>query len=195
MSTADRDKWDERYRTGSYKARNHPTQLLADWLDELPRGRALDVACGAGRNALFLAEHGYTVDGVDISAVALDRARTTAAERGLDINWLQVDLEPRSLPRAQYDLIVLVRYTDDRLIGQLGEHLNDGGYLLCEEHLPTDCEVVGPSSGKFRLAPNALLQMANGLRVIYYREGLIEDPDGRTAALAQLIACRGQAAF
>jgi SAM-dependent methyltransferase len=195
MSTADRDKWDERYRTGSYKARNHPTQLLADWLDELPRGRALDVACGAGRNALFLAEHGYTVDGVDISAVALDRARTTAAERGLGINWLQVDLEPGSLPRAQYDLIVLVRYTDDRLIGQLGEHLNDGGYLLCEEHLQTDCEVVGPSSGKFRLAPNALLQMANGLRVIYYREGLIEDPDGRTAALAQLIACRGQAAF
>jgi len=195
MSTADRDKWDERYRTGSYSARTHPTQLLADWLEALPRGRALDAACGAGRNALFLAEHGYTVDGIDISAVALERARATATERGLDIHWMQADLETGSLPEASYDLILLVRYTDAKLIARLAERLNDGGYLLCEEHLQTDREVVGPTSANFRMQPNELLGTAKGLRVIYYREGLVEDPDGRTAALAQLIACRGAAGF
>ena len=79
MSNTDREKWNERYTSGAYAARTHPTQLLADWIDQLPRGRALDVACGAGRNALYLAEHGYAVDAVDISSVALDRARAAAA--------------------------------------------------------------------------------------------------------------------
>ncbi len=92
MSEADRDKWDTRYRQGSYQARTHPTELLAEWLPQLPRGRALDVACGAGRNALYLAEAGYEVEAIDISRVALERLRETARARGLDVTCIETDL-------------------------------------------------------------------------------------------------------
>ncbi len=195
MSEIDREKWDERYASGAYAARTHPTQLLADWIDELPRGRALDVACGAGRNSLFLAEHGYTVDAVDISSVALDRARASATERGVHINWIEMDLEAEDPPGDHYDLIVIVRYVHPTLVAELIGQLADGGFLLCEEHLLTDRDVVGPSSAQFRVRPNELLGLSTGLRVIYYHEGLVEDPDGRMAALAQLIGCRGTAGF
>lgn len=195
MSETDREKWDERYASGAYEGRRYPTQLLTDWIDDLPKGRALDVACGAGRNSLYLAEHGYAVDAIDISAVALERARSSAAERGLDVNWIEMDLETEKVPSDHYDLIVIVRYTHPTLVADLIGQLADGGFLLCEEHLLTHCDVVGPTSAAFRTRPNELLGLSTGLRVIYYHEGLVEDPDGRTAALAQLIGCRGTAGF
>jgi tellurite methyltransferase len=195
MTDTSREKWNERYRSGAYATRTHPARLLAEWLPRLPRGRALDVACGAGRNALYLAEHGYTVDAIDISSAALERARKTAAERGVEVNWMELDLESAALPEERYDLIIMVRYTDSALLPRLIELLDEGGYLLCEEHLLTFRDVVGPKNPAFRMRPNELLGLATGLRVIYYHEGLVEDPDGSLAALAQLIGCRGAAGF
>ena len=195
MSDTDRKKWDERYASGAYAARPWPTPLLADWIDKLPRGRALDVACGAGRNSLFLAEHGYAVEGIDISSVALERARNAADERGLSVDFAQMDLEADLPAERRYDLIVMVRYTHPVLVAELVELLNDGGYLLCEEHLRTHHKVVGPTNPAYRMDPNELLGLAAGLRVLYYRESLCEDPDGRPAALAQLIGCRGNAGY
>lgn len=195
MSDTTREKWDERYRSGAYAARTHPTQLLAEWLPRLPRGRALDVPCGAGRNAVYLAEHGYAVDAIDISSVALERARQSAVERNIVINWIELDLESAALPEKRYDLIVMVRYAHSALLAALIGLLNDGGYLLCEEHLLTNRNVVGPKNPDFRMLPNELLGLATGLRVLYYHEGLFKDPDGQLAALAQLIGCRGTAGF
>ena len=195
MSKADRDKWDKRYRGGSYKARTHPTELLAEWLPRLPRGRALDVACGAGRNALYLAEAGYEVDAIDISSVALDRLRETAQARGLEVTCIEADLESAELPDQRYDLIVMARYTNASLIPPLIGLLRDGGHFLCEVHLATDHDVIGPSDPAFRMAPNELLKLAAELRVLFYREAIVEDPDGRQSALAQLVACRGSAGF
>jgi SAM-dependent methyltransferase len=190
LSQADRDKWDRRYREGSYLARVNPTQLLADWLPRLPVGRALDVACGAGRNALFLAEAGYEVDAVDISAIALERARQSAAERDVEVNWLVTDLEEAPLPAHRYDVILMVRYVNHALVPKLLELLNDGGHFVCEQHLVTDDDVAGPSSPAFRLQPGELKDLAGDTRVVHYHEGLVADPDGRQVALAQLIARR-----
>jgi hypothetical protein len=92
-------------------------------------------------------------------------------------------------------LIVVVRYTQLELLAALAERLGDGGHLLCELHLTTARDVVGPKNPEFRVAPNELLAHTQGLRVLEYREGLVEDPDGRSAALAQLVACRGAAGF
>ena len=73
MSRADQDKWDARYRDGAYAERTHPSALLDRWLPQLrlPEGspRAIDVACGMGRNAIYLANQGWQVDAVDISAL------------------------------------------------------------------------------------------------------------------------------
>lgn len=190
MSQADRDKWDRRYREGSYLARVNPTQLLADWLPRLPAGRALDVACGAGRNALFLAEAGYEVDAVDISAIALERARQSATERNVEVNWLLADLEEAPPPAHRYDLIVMVRYVNHALVPRLLEMLTDGGYFLCEQHLVSDHDVAGPGNPAFRLQPGQLKDLADDTYVVHYHEGLVDDPDGRRVALAQLIARR-----
>lgn len=93
MSDADKERWNARYASGEYIARTHPSELLARWIDRLPRGRALDVACGAGRNAIFLASEGYRVEAMDISSVALERASRRAQEEGLEVRWIEADLE------------------------------------------------------------------------------------------------------
>jgi tellurite methyltransferase len=194
VSRAERDKWDARYRGGAYSERAHPTALLAEWLDRLPRGRALDVACGAGRNALFLAAAGYAVDAVDISSAGLERGRAGAAERGVDVDWYCVDLEERpvALPRGPYDVVVWVRYVNAALWPEIVARLAPGGHVLVEQHLLTDADVVGPASAAFRLAPGELERSAAELVTVYTREGLVVDPDGRVAALAQWVArCPG----
>jgi SAM-dependent methyltransferase len=195
LSLADLEKWDARYRSGSYAGRRHPTALLERYIGSLPRGSALDVACGGGRNALFLAESGFDVDAVDISTAGLERLRADAAAGGYTIRDLEADLErgiPESLPLKDcYDLIVMVRYVNQPLIGALIERLAEGGLLVSEQHLRTDLDVVGPRNDAFRLDPNALLDSARELRVHFYREGVVTDPDGRRAALAQIIAARG----
>jgi SAM-dependent methyltransferase len=190
VSAAEREKWDARYRDGAYEDRTHPTALLVEWLPRLPRGRAFDVACGAGRNALYLAANGYEVSALDISTVALARARHAAAERGLDVEWLCADLDEElesALPVGGFDLIVWVRYIHRALLPQLVARLNPGGALLCEQHLITAAEVAGPTSAGFRLAPGDLQRAAHSLQVLYSYEGLVVDPDGRPVALAQLV--------
>lgn len=199
MSEADLQKWDERYRAGAYAERTHPTELLRRHLGGIPRGRALDVACGAGRNALFLAESGVEVDAVDISQVALARANELAVARNLRVNWIRGDLAGGVVPlvpeNRRYSLILMIRYVDLPLIAELISLLDDDGVLIVEEHLQADVPVAGPTNPAFRLAPNALLDAARDLRVLLYREGLVRDPDGGNAALAQLIACRGAASL
>jgi SAM-dependent methyltransferase len=198
MSAADRIKWDERYRAGAYADREHPSAFLADWEPRLPQGRALDVACGAGRNSLFLAATGRRVDAVDISAVALDRARETAQARGLQVRWIEADLDDdpaSSLPREQYDLIVLIRYVNAKLLEPLLDRLAANGMLLCEQHIDSPEDVVGPRTPAFRLRRNELLSEVMGRRkpsssIVYYSEGVVTDPDGKRAALARLLLRR-----
>jgi SAM-dependent methyltransferase len=211
LSDAERDKWDERYRDGAYEGRTHPTALLAAWVPFLPRGQALDVACGAGRNAIFLAAAGFSVDALDISTVALERGRRSAVERGLAVDWRAADFDdrPEHALRSSYDLIVWVRYVNRALLPILIARLNPGGHLICEQHLETAAEVAGPRSPGFRLRAGELREAAGSttvrdggsaanagrssrLAVRYYNEGLVVDPDGRTVALAQLVA-RAQA--
>ena len=200
MSVADRVKWDERYRAGAYAEREHPSALLAEWEARLPRGRALDVACGAGRSSLFLAATGRRVDAVDISAVALDRARETAKAQGLQVRWIEADLDDdpdASLPREQYDLILLIRYVNAMLLKPLLERLAPSGVLLVEQHVASSEDVVGPKTPAFRLQRNELLRDIMGSceprdSVVYYNEGIVIDPDGKRAALAQLVLRREQ---
>jgi len=198
MSQAERLKWDERYRTGAYTDRRHPTALLAEWMSHLTRGSALDVACGAGRNSLYLAANGWRVDAVDISPVGLERARQSAAAQEVEVRWLQADLEDDPgavLPAGPYDLIVLARYVNPAVYRPLVERLRCGGILLCEQHVVSSDDVIGPKNPAYRLRQNELLrafvsEADTAHRVLYYREGIVTDPDGRNAALAQLVLCR-----
>nr|MBO2515231.1 hypothetical protein [Gammaproteobacteria bacterium] len=198
ITETERERWERRYREGAYAERTHPTAFLAEWEPRLPRGRALDVACGAGRNALFLASTGRRVDALDISPTALARGRAAAASRGLEIRWIEADLDPDPdavLPEGPYDLIVVVRYVHRGILAPLWKRLAPGGALLCEQHVDSTQEVVGPRHADFRMRPNELLRAVLALgpdvEVRDYREGVVLDPDGRRAALAQIVSFRG----
>jgi SAM-dependent methyltransferase len=187
MSDDDRNRWNARYAAGAFAARTWPSALLAEWSDRLRPGRALDLACGAGRNALFLARHGWQVDAIDISAVALERAAETARAEGLAVTWIEADLE-RTRPTGRYDLVVLFRYLDPDLIEALPGLLAPGGWLIVEQHVESDGHQNGPDNPAFRLAAGALgRSLAGRLEVIAASEGEVIDPDGRPMALARLV--------
>jgi SAM-dependent methyltransferase len=133
MSEQDRDKWNRRYRDGAYAERAHPSAFLAEWLPRLRERwpplagrvpRALDLACGAGRNAIWLAEQGFAVDALDVSDAALDVARERAAQRGVDVGWHRHDLDAGVPDRFDgYDLIVVMRFLDRALFPRLPQRL------------------------------------------------------------------------
>ena len=192
MSIVERDKWDARYRDGAYERRTHATALLADWLPRLPLGAALDIACGAGRNALHLAANGYAVSAIDISGVGLARGRRTADALGLSVDWLCADLDDErnvALPPGPFEVIVWVRYIQRTLMPHVLARLAHGGVLLCEQHLTTTADVAGPGP-RYRLAAGELARSASGLELLHSYEGLVADPDARTVALAQIVGAR-----
>ena len=165
MSGIDRDKWDKRYRDGAYAERTHPSEFLQDWVGKIPTGRAIDLACGSGRNALYLAKQGFDVDAVDISAQALDRAQKTAQGMGVSVNWLEHDLDEPLQLEDSYQLILIIRYVNLPLIQQMTANLAPGGFLVCEQHLVTEAEVIGPTNSVYRVSSGHLLTVAEGLDI------------------------------
>lgn len=186
MSKQDRGKWDQRYAEDSYH-KNNPVTLLEDWLPRLPVGRALDVACGAGRNAIFLAQAGFKVDAIDISPVGLNMAREIAEDQGLGINWIEQDLDQPYAFDTNYDLIVVMWFVDLGLITRLCDCLAPDGYLLAEEHLITDQAVIGPTSSNFRVAPGDLREAVSGLEIQFYEESVVKISEVEQVASARVV--------
>ena len=189
MSELDRIKWDQRYTEDSYR-KNNPVTLLEDWLPRMPVGKALDVACGAGRNALFMAQAGYRVDAIDISAEGLKKARLRAADQGLEVNWIEHDLDQAFSFDGDYDLIVVMWYVNLELIARLCACLAPGGHLLSEQHLVTDQPVIGPTNSAFRVAPGALRDGVSSLNVLLHEESIEPTPEGEQVASARVVARR-----
>ena len=187
MSKQDRNKWNQRYAEGSYH-KNNPVTLVEDWLPGLPVGRALDVACGAGRNAILLAQAGYQVDAIDISPEGLNLARQNAENQGLSINWIEHDLDQPYHFDTDYDLIIVMWYVNLGLISRLCDCLAKGAYLVCEEHLITDQDVIGPTSLNYRVASGDLREAVSGLDVLFYEESIETNSEGEQVASARVVA-------
>ena len=186
MSDQDRNKWNQRYAEDSYQ-KNNPVTLVEDWLPRIPPGRALDVACGAGRNAILLAQAGFKVDAIDISSEGLKQARHKADELGLSINWIEHDLDEPYLFDTDYDLIIVMWYVDLELVSRLCDCLAPGGYLLCEEHLITDENVIGPTSSNFRVAAGELREAVSGMDILLYEESVEMNAEGEQVASARVV--------
>ena len=196
MSETERLEWDRRYTDGDYRPRTWPSPFLERWIDQFPAGRALDVACGAGRNALRLAEAGHQVEAVDISSSAINMARAEAEDRGLEVNWTVADLDDADLGTSRYDLITVIRYVNRHMWPRLVDALAPNGWLLIEHHLLTAANVDGPRSPEFRLAPQELLEAFSALRILHYEETIEAARRERESyALARLVACNGDPGF
>lgn len=101
------DMWNNRYRESETVFGHEANQFLVEAVERLEGGTALDLGCGQGRNALWLAERGFVVTGLDLSPVAIDQARARASELGLDATFESVDLLSWEPDGQEWDLVVL----------------------------------------------------------------------------------------
>lgn len=133
MSAEDRRRWDEKYASRSPARPQAPSTIIEQFLERLPPGAALDLACGNGGFAVWLAQRGWSVQGVDISTVALQQAQQLADELSVSVKWTAADLDEFVPESARYDLISVFRYLDrDRLPSRILAGLKPGGWLIYE---------------------------------------------------------------
>jgi len=178
--------WDKKYETEAYIFGKEPAGFLRDHIDLLPRGKALDIAMGEGRNAVFLAKNGFDVDGCDISEIAVKKALDLAKENNVKIHTFVADLETYKLPQNTYDVIACFYYLQRDLVPQMKEALKPGGMIIYETYTIENRErgFEGPKNKDYLLKPNELLDLFKDFKIIYYRELVLNNKK----AIASLIA-------
>lgn len=193
MTHGDRRKWEDRYLAAEPGLRP-PSALLAASIDLLPRGgRALDLASGDGRNALFLAARGFSVDAIDIAAAGLQRLLAAARNADLTVRAVQADLEHYTLPRDRYDVMISIRYLQRSLFDQMRRAVRPGGVVVAETFL-VDQRLIGhPTNPDFLLERGELRTYFHGFEALVWEEGLCAT-EGAPAYLARLVARRPAAA-
>lgn len=184
----DRWQWDEKHAAGVPELAGPPLAYLVAWTPLLPKGRALDLAAGCGRHAVFLAQRGYRVDALDISHVGLTRLIRQADARGLSVRAAVVDLDDLMLPWATYDLIVNTYYLNRPLLAQLPRALVPGGALLVETRL-YDPARDRPDAIARRAGPGELARVFSDLDIAHYEETPAAPPH-RTRGLCRMVAFR-----
>jgi SAM-dependent methyltransferase len=180
----DRIKWNEKYCKESF-----PTEVasVVKKFYHLASGKkALDIAAGNGRNAIFLSQKGFSVDAVDISEVGL----TEFASRYPNINAICADLDQFEIATGRYDLILNVKFLSRRLFPYILEGLKPGGVVIFHTLLGSKSDQGTPEHCRdYLLRTNELLHAFLALQVIYYREA--EDPEMKNLdEMATLVAVK-----
>jgi tellurite methyltransferase len=157
------EQWNARYLAGE-RGESKPSPLVIEAAAALPGGRALDLACGAGRNALFLAKNGWDVVAIDGSAEAIRVVKQRAKRVGVKLETHVVDLEsalPLAFDDASFDLVTIVLYLQPELIAEARRLLREGG----------TCAVSVRTSGTFAMPLDALREQFAEWEVVVARDG------------------------
>ncbi len=173
MSSEDKVHWNETYTKLAAPEASAPARFLAENISLLIPGRTLDLAAGRGRNAVFLAAHGHRVVAVDVARTALETIDPRVA-----IDVAQVDLDRPCFRARSVDNVVSINFLDRRLFPEMVGWLKPGGVLLFDTFLIDQRRCGHPQNPAFLLAHNELLDRIRGLRILRYREGLVDDPSG-----------------
>jgi tellurite methyltransferase len=182
--------WDERYRLGERAGEDlqtAPTPLLVETAQKLVPGSALDLACGTGRNALWLANQGWHVTAVDGSPVAIDILRSRACERGLTVQTRVADLENSEyeIEPSSWNLIADCYYLQRNLFEPAKQAVVPGGILISIVH------ITGPGEEPtaHRLRPGELARYFQGWEILHHREGRPNDT-AHQRSVAEIVARR-----
>jgi tellurite methyltransferase len=180
MSTSDLERWNSKYALSAIPAR----VVADDWLKEqiagASSGRALELACGLGHNAIWLAQQGWLVDAVDVSPIGLARASELGRAADVNVNWIAADLDDFDPEAGAYDLVVVFRFLDRaRLPGIIESALRPGGRLVYETF--TTAHLQRPESHMknpaFALTPGELPRMFPDCKTLSYSECALSNRD------------------
>lgn len=169
-----RESWDERYGSGKYSSAA-PHKLLIELAGKLKPGKVLDLACGVGRNAIFLAEKKWNATAVDSSSVGIDIAKKRAAEKGVEVDFRTADLEKGrfKIEKNTYDLICDFYYLQRDLFVQMKSGVKVGGIIVSTIHLYDKVVDASP----FLLNDGELRDYFRGFLILHYHETAQTDKD------------------
>lgn len=181
-SEDDRRRWDHLYDTSNYVFGKEPASFLRRNIQLLPPGRVLDIAMGEGRNSVFLAKNGFIVDGIDISEVALRKAKRLALENHVSFTTILADLNNYSIKPETYQVILNFDYLQKSLIPQIKRGLKKKGVVLYENL--TINQVIGregqSSRREYILHPGELKELFKDFEILVY-----EESQGRASLIAR----------
>ena len=192
-----REAWDRKYAETERLWGRDPNRFLVTEVSDLPPGRALDLACGEGRNAIWLAELGWRTTGVDFSQVAIAKARERASQASLDVEFVCADLLDYEPERDAYDLVLLfylqlprdeLRLVLERAAGALAA---GGTFLLVGHDLVNITEGVGgPSDPAVLYTPDDIVAELPGLEIEKAERVLRDVADADRPAIDALVRAR-----
>lgn len=182
-----RSKWDRRWRERASAGNTQPDAWLQRITPLLAPGRTLDLACGSGRNALYLAARGFAVTAVDVSGVALEQLREQAAQAGFAIETQRLDLEQDSLlPAGPFDLLLDFYYLHRPVLAPLLERVAAGGMAVVRTFSCAGDYPPGSVPAEMVLRPGELLDIFSDWDVVLHEEGL--EPSRKGGSLASVVA-------
>ncbi len=179
----DRIRWNHRFSHPGFIPDWAPDVRLLGRLSELPKGRALELACGVGANALFLAKRGWEVTAVDLSDVAIERLRRAANAEGVikQVHLQLVDLGTWDFPVEAFEVVICTRFLDRSLCSKMAAALAPGGVLYYRTYTVAHLEKNPGFQPDYLLQPGELRTLFPDLLEMHYDE--IEDESGATAIL------------
>ncbi len=180
--------WDEMYKMGERGKEDAATTLLVEMLEKLAPGDAIDLASGAGRNAIYLAERGWTVTAVDGSENAIRLLEERAAGGALKIETRVSDLTASDfvMPADSFDLVLVAYYLQRDLFAKAKAAVRPGGVVIAIVHIPA----MGEPWSEKRAARGELQAFFDGWEVLWEYEGASRDP-AHKRPVAEIVARRG----
>jgi tellurite methyltransferase len=182
--------WDGKYsRTGKYIFGKEPAKFLTKNQHYIPQNaKILDVGMGEGRNAVYLARKGFNVSGVDISSVAIRKAKLLASEHGVAINTYNTSMSSFDTTPETYDVIICFYFVDRKINEKLVKLLKPGGLLIYESHTENQKKIKGNESvdARYLLKEGELLSMFPNMKVLKYEEPMHTQEYRASAILRKL---------
>ena len=191
MNDKDKRKWDALHARSGARSPT-PAKVLREHSHLLPAtGEALELACGEGANAIFLAQSGLNTSAWDISEVATQKLTNTAKDLGVSMSIEQRDVVASPPAPGSFDVIVISRFLDRTIVADIHAALRENGLLFYQTFILEKVSDFGPNNPDYRLGENELLQLFSQLHILYYHEeGAVGEIDEGLRDEAMLIAQR-----